>query len=139
LRGRLLEARGPLLPELSLGGDFPESPLAALLLERADEGCDHRYLVLLRSVSLGSGEDDDLRLSFPGLKRGQARLAVNGERFLIAATRVVRTGRLLPLEAYVPLEPGKRLRLGPVEVAFSPAGDDDMKPGSPDGDLERGP
>jgi hypothetical protein len=114
LRGRVLKS--------------PAGPLAALVFERPAVGRHDHYVLVRRDVSLGSGEDDGVRLRYPGVAPGHARLAFLGGRFAIATGPAAESGRPLPLAAYEPLEPGRRIRLGSVEAVFGLATDDDMKP-----------
>jgi hypothetical protein len=128
LRGRLLRARNAIPHELTVVDDFPDNPLSGLLLERPRDACLHRYVMVLGEIVLGSSDDDDLALPFPGIVRGEARIAVAAGRFAIALGQSAHGGRPLSVSAYKLLEPGDRVRLGSAELRFSTVSEDDMKP-----------
>jgi len=131
LVGRAVELAGRLV-RLPAALD-PDRPVGALRLTRTRDGLDQGYVFVLRAATLGAGDDDAVRLPFPGVAAGQARLDLRGERLVLTPLRaeppvaLARRGPLQVGEA-VALAAGDVLRIGATAVRVAWAGDADFLP-----------
>jgi hypothetical protein len=92
-------------------GPFPENRVAALRLE--GKGSSVRATLLLGSASLGSGENDCLRLRYPGVLPGHVRIAPwRGGCAIAPGTGLATVVGQGPLTESLLLVPGLEIELG---------------------------
>ena len=127
LRGKVIRALEGVETE-SVAGLPPSHPVEALRLERTRDGEHMSYVLLVRQVAIGSGEDDAIFLPQEDVTARHARLAVHRGRFAVGplAGRVTVRGR--EVTELVDLEPGDEIGVGGARLRYSVARDEDMKP-----------
>ncbi len=127
LRGKVIRALEGVETE-SVAGLPPSHPVEALRLERTRDGEHMSYVLLVRQVAIGSGEDDAIFLPQEDVTARHARLAVHRGKFAVGplAGRVTVRGR--EVTELVDLEPGDEIGVGGARLRYSVARDEDMKP-----------
>ncbi len=103
--------------------------VAALRLERKDDGRELSYALLAGTATLGSGEGDAIRIE--GLRPAHAHVSFPGGSLAIAPhdgpVAGMRQGLLDP-GLFAALRPGDELDLGGVRLVACEGEDADMKP-----------
>ncbi len=83
-------------------------------------------------ATIGSGDEDAIPVAHPSVSPGHAAITWHAGRFHLTTWRAgaeVRVdGRTVAPGSRVPLEPGQVIAVGAVQLRWSSADDEDMKP-----------